>query len=124
MELVKKKCAMGLRDGALKEGVTHMPTDIFLNFTKSIAEECPLINNVLQTLIGNTNQGDVNKNKTSEVKMKRASHALSDLTALRNQKHPNDIQLLFGLLCLSYGAGKQFINMLNSIGLRLHRDLL
>ncbi|KAK3727617.1 hypothetical protein QZH41_006001 [Actinostola sp. cb2023] len=41
-----------------------------------------------------------------------------------NQKYPNDIQLLFGLLCMSYGGGKQCINMLNSIGLSLHWDSL
>ena len=124
METFKSQCVMGFRSGALKEGVNDVPTDIFQNFTTSIAKECPLINDILETLIGNSKNLDVNKNKTNEVKMKRASHALAGLVALGNQKLPNDIQLLFGLLCLSYGGGKQFINMLNSIGLCLHWDSL
>ena len=124
MEKFKNQCVMGFRVGALKDGVSDLPTNIFLNFTTTIAKDCPLINDILETLIGNTKDIDVNKIKTNEVKMKRASHALSGLIALGNQKHPNDIQLFFGLLCLSYGGGKQFINMLNSIGLCLHWDSL
>lgn len=124
MEMFKNQCVMGFRDGALKEGFNDVPTNIFLNFTTTIAKDCPLINDILETLIGNTKDIYVNKIKTNEVKMKRASHALSSLIALGNQKHPNDIQLFFGFLCLSYGAGKQFINMLNSIGLCLHWDSL
>lgn len=124
METFKSQCDMGFRDGVLKEGVEDVPTNTFLNFATSIANDYPLINDILETLIGSTKDTDVNKIKTHEVKMKRASHALSGLIALGNQKYPNDIQLLFGLLCLSYGGGKQFINMFNSIGLCLHWDSL
>ena len=36
----------------------------------------------------------------------------------------NDFVLFFVMLCISYGAGKQFINMLSSLGLSLHWDTL
>jgi hypothetical protein len=46
------------------------------------------------------------------------------LLSARNQKFGNDIRLLFGLLSVTYGAGKQYINMLNSIGLTPHWDTM
>ena len=48
--------------------------------------------------------------------------ALALLLNVRNSNCQNDFPLLFRLLCVSYGAGKQFINMLQSIGFSLHFD--
>ena len=39
---------------------------------------------------------------------------------MTNQKFPSNFQLFFVLLYIPYGSGKQFINMLSSIGLSLH----
>ncbi|RUM89033.1 MAG: hypothetical protein DSZ24_02190 [Thermodesulfatator sp.] len=124
LTLFKTSCDLGFRSGHLQGD--DMPTNehLFLNFATTIANDCPLINDILETLIGSTKDTDVNKMKTHSYKMKCASHALSGLISLGNQKYPNDIQLLFGLLCMSYGGGKQCINMLNSIGLSLHWDSL
>ena len=50
--------------------------------------------------------------------------SLSVLVNIRNSRVMNDFVFLFGMLCISYGAGKQFINMLSAIGLTLHWDTL
>lgn len=68
METFKSQCDMGFRDGVLKEAVEDVPTNTFLNFATSIANDYPLINDILETLIGSTKDTDVNKIKTHEVK--------------------------------------------------------
>ena len=60
------------------------------------------------------------RSKTPEYKLKCGVNALALLLSVRNKKFTNDVRLLFGLLCASYGAGKQFINMLNAVGLSSH----
>ena len=62
--------------------------------------------------------------KTPRYKMTCGVHNLVLLLSVRNQKFGNDIRLLFGLLSVTYGAGKQFINMLHSIGLTPHWDTM
>ena len=84
--------------------------------------KCPLIFSILQTLL----VADARKrvHKTPEHKLKCGVNALALLFSVRNQKFSNDVRLLFGLLCISYGAGKQFINMPNAIGLSPHWDTM
>jgi len=123
MDVVKDNCNLGYRTGQLKYGEQEVTTNVFANLATSITNDCPLINDILETLIG-SKEKDSNKIKTHDFKMRCAGHALSGLVTLANQKYANDIQLFFGLLCMSYGAGKQFINMLNAIGLSLHWDSL
>ena len=89
---------------------------------EDIEKKCPLIFSILQTLL----VADVRKrvHKTPEHKLKCGVNALALLLSVGNQKFSNDVRLLFGLLCISYGAGKQFINMLNAIGLSPHWDTM
>lgn len=123
MDTLKSKCNLGFCTGLLKEGQQEVPADVFSNLATSISNDCPIINEILETLIASKGK-DVNKIKTHAFKMRCAGHALSGLVTLSNQKYPNDVQLFFGMLCMSYGGGKQFINMLNAIGLSLHWDSL
>lgn len=123
MEHFKSVCNLGFRTGGLLDDNKEISATLFRDMVQQLEEKCPFINEILETLLC-FSEKDRNKNKTHTMKMKCASHALSSLVALANQKFPNDLQLFFGLLCISYGSGKQFINMLSSIGLSLHWDSL
>lgn len=123
MEDFKSFCNFGYRTGGLLDGDEVIPPTIFKDMVQQLEEKCPLIDGILETLLSFSDK-DRNKTKTRPMKMRCASHALSGLVAMANQKYPNDVQLFFGLLCLSYGGGKQFVNMLSSIGLTLHWDSL
>ena len=97
--------------------------DLINDFVSKIQEHCPLINSILGSLIGST-RPERNILKTNAFKFKCASHSLAALLNIRSSRTSTDFPLLFGLLCISYGGGKQFINMLNAIGLSLHWDTM
>ena len=92
--------------------------DLINDFVSNIQDHCPLINSILESLV-ESGKPERNVLKTNEFKFKCASHALAALLNIRSSRTSSDFTLLFGLLCISYGGGKQFINMLNSIGLSL-----
>ena len=50
------------------------------------------------------------------IRVNSAVHAIAILSSLRSQKMTNDFKVLFSLLCVSFGAGMRFINMLNHVG--------
>ena len=102
---------------------TTIPDSFFTTFLDEVIENCPLIISVIESLLV-VNQKERNVNKTNAYKMLCASQSLSVLLNIRNSRAMNDFVLLFGMLCISFGAGKQFINMLSAIGLTLHWDTL
>ena len=51
------------------------------------------------------------------MKMKAAIHLLASVLDVRDQNARNDIPVLFGLLCLSFGAGPSLITVLQHLGL-------
>ena len=96
---------------------------LFKDFVDAVKERCPLLRNIVETLVVN-NLAERNVHKTNEQKVLCGHHALALLLNVRNSKCLNDFPLLFGLLCVSHGAGKQCINLLQSIGISLHYDSL
>lgn len=44
--------------------------------------------------------------------------------SVRDERCKNGVRLLLGLVCVTFGAGKQFMNLLNSIGLTPHWDTM
>ena len=58
-----------------------------------------------------------NTMKTPRMKMKAAVHLLGSLMDVRDQNANNDIPILFGLLCLCFGAGPSMIGLLQRLGL-------
>ena len=102
---------------------TKIPDSLFTSFLDEIIENCPLITSVIECLLV-FNRKERNVNKTGAYKMLCASQSLSVLLNIRNSRAMNDFVFLFGILCISYGAGKQFINMLSALGLTLHWDTL
>ena len=87
-----------------------------------VKEKCPLLTCILFALV--TNDVERNTVLTNEKKMTKATHVLNFLSCIRSSRNHNDFALLFGLLAISFGAGKQFVLMLHSMGLSLHWDTL
>jgi hypothetical protein len=99
---------------------TSIPNDMFVSFLDEISRTCPLF---IGCFVG-SNKQERNIHKTAHYKLLCACQSLVVLLNIRNSRAMNDFVLLFGMLCISYGAGKQFINMLSSLGLSLHWDTL
>ena len=98
-------------------GSEVIPPTIFKDMVQQLEEKSLLINEILETFLAFPEK-DRNKTKTHAMKMECGNHALSGLVAIMtNQKFPSNFQLFFVLLYILYGSGKQFINMLSSIGL-------
>ena len=55
--------------------------------------------------------------KTNSHKILCGLQTLGFMSNIRNSKIKNCFPLMFGLLCISYGAGERFIDMLQSMGL-------
>ena len=121
IKILEGICNIGIRSLQYSD-VDELITSMFKEFVDAVKERCPLLRNIVETLVVSNPTGERNVKKTNEQKVLRGHHALALLLNVRNSKCRNDFPLLFGLLCMSYGAGKQFINMLQSIGLSLHYD--
>ena len=115
LKILQDICNMGIRSGKNE----LIKPSLFKDFSCAVEERCPLLKNIIETLVV-SNAHERNTYKTNEKKLLCGHHALALLLNVRNSNCCNDMPLLFGLLCISYGAGKQFINMLQSIGLSLH----
>ena len=123
IKILEEICNLGVRscqDVDLGEVITP---SLFNEYVDAVKERCPLLRNIVETLVV-TNATERNVHKTNEQKVLCGHHALALLLNVRNSKCMKDFPLLFGLLCVSYGAGKQCINMLQSIGISLHYDSL
>jgi hypothetical protein len=114
-------CTLGLDQDEISE-VLH--GEVFSRLLDQFEETCTLIYSVLHTLLLSGSDLRQRVHKTPRYKMTCGVNTLVLLLSVRNQKFGNDIRLLFGLLSVTYGAGKQFINMLNSIGLTPHWDTM
>jgi hypothetical protein len=122
MKTLEELTNKGYRTGKFSNE-TNIPDTLFTTLLDEIIENCPLITSVVESLLV-FNRKERNVNKTATYKMLCASQSLSVLVNIRNSRVMNDFVFLFGMLCISYGAGKQFINMLSAIGLTLHWDTL
>lgn len=89
---------------------------LFQSLVVQIKEECPTIANILEQLVLSSNASR-NVIKTEDMKMKAAVHHLATLIDVRDQNGKNDIPILFGLMCLCYGAGYWMIGLLQHLGL-------
>lgn len=114
---MKHFCLLGLKgDGGIEYAIHER---IFSQLLDKVEQKCPLIYSILQTLL----VSDTRK-RMHNYKMKCGVNALASLLSVHNQNFTNDVRLLFGLLCITYRAGKQFVNMLHKIGLTPHWDTL
>ena len=89
---------------------------LFKDLVDGVRTACPTITNILEQLVLSSNTSR-NTIKTESLKMKATVHLLASLLDVRDQHSRNDIPLLFGLLCICYGAGPAMIRILQRIGL-------
>ncbi|XP_078608074.1 uncharacterized protein LOC144880015 [Branchiostoma floridae x Branchiostoma japonicum] len=119
MKAFEKMVGVGLRERAIDD----VPVTFFSQIATALPDECPLIHSILWTLVV-TEEKSRNKLKTNAFKMKSAVHALCGLLDLRSSRANNDVTILFGLVAVSYGAGKQFVSLLQHLGLSESWDTL
>lgn len=107
-----------------KDGVTEALSAQHLGLVENFEQECPLmIDDILKTLLI-SESARRSMIKTLQHRKKCGINALTCLLSVRNQRCENDINLAFGMICVTYGGGKQFINMLHAIGLTPSWDKL
>ena len=111
VEVLSKTVNFGVRSG---ENVFDINDEMFEKLVKNVAENCPLLYDIVKTLFPSDDSR----------KEKGAIHSLSLLMSLRNSHCRNDIILVFTLMLVAYGAGARMINMLNRIGVTMHWDTL
>ena len=97
-------------------------SSFFDQLLHNFVEKCPLLHSVLQTIL--VTDKTVRVHKTPQYKLTCGINALSLLLSVGNQKCHNDVRLLLGVVCVSFGAGKQFVNFLNAVGLVPHWDTM
>ncbi len=120
MQVMEGLCNLGLKGSGDTGSV--LDQNIFDLLHLNFEDKCPLLHSVLETLLVTDSRRRVHK--TPEYKITCGVNALALLLSVRNQKCKNDVRLLFGLVSITYGAGKQFVNLLNTIGLAPHWDTL
>ena len=102
-----------LKSGLRTETEIKIDGTLFANLSQTMREQCPLIYEIVETLLLTTSEGRIATGR----RVHRASHALAILCSLKSQRLSNDFKLLFTLLCISFGAGMRFVNVLNHVGL-------
>ena len=97
-------------------------SSLFNQLLDKFVEKCPLLHSILQTIWITDNRKRVFK--TPEYKLSCGINALALLLSVGNQKCHNDVRLLLVVVCVSFGAGKQFVNFLNAVGITPHWDTM
>ena len=117
----ERLCNMGVRSQFGMEKFS-LHDNLLGDLTDRVKVKCPLITSMLNALV--TSETDRNNMRTNAAKFMDAAHALNFLLNIKSRHNKNDFALLFGLMAISYGAGKQFIKMLHSMGLSLQWETL
>ena len=86
---------------------------LFSNLSTKLTEQCPLLFEIIESLLLVSSDGHTQTGR----RVHSASHAMAILCSLSSQKLTNDFKILFTLLCISYGAGMRFVELLNHVGL-------
>jgi hypothetical protein len=116
MKVLEKICDANIRGSSEDDPSTNI---LFKDILEAVQLRCPLIHDMLESIII-SNPISRNILKTNTHKMICGLQILGFMSNIRNSKTRNCFPMIFGLLCISYGAGKQFVDMLQSMGLSLH----
>ena len=104
----EKTLKLGLRT----ETEIKIDGTLFANLSQTLREQCLLIYAIVETLLLTISEGRI----AADRRVHSASHALAILCSLKSQRLSNDFKLLFTLLCVSFGVGMRFVNVLNRVG--------
>jgi uncharacterized phage infection (PIP) family protein YhgE len=102
---VKQLFDLGIRgkeNKKAKDLMQFLDPSLFQNLLVQVKSHCPTLVNILEQLVLSSNAVRSTK-KTPDMKMKAAVHLLASILDVRDQNARNDIPVLFGLLCLSFG---------------------
>ena len=113
---IKAILNIGLRRKDVVDIAETFDPMLFSNMVNKVKQQCPTIANILEQLVLSRNMSR-NTLKTADMKMKASIHLLASLMDVRDQHAGNDIPILFGLLCLCYGAGPSMIHIMQHLGL-------
>jgi septal ring factor EnvC (AmiA/AmiB activator) len=116
VEKTKKMFNLGLREKNVTDLKSKFDSMLFTKLVENLHRECPTITNILEQLVLSFNASR-NTKKTVDMKMKASVHLLASLMDVRDQRAGNDIPVLFGFLCLCYGAGPSAIAVFQHLGL-------
>ncbi len=117
VDKAKKLFNLHIRDDNSSKDLRHIFDPLlFQRLVTGIKTACPTITNILEQLVLSSSTSR-NIIKTESMKMKAAVHLLASLLDIRDQHSKNDIPMLFGLLCICYGAGPAVIRVLQRLGL-------
>ena len=119
MKVLEDICDTNIRGSSVHDVSSTINVTLFKDILEAVNEKCPLIYDMVKTLVI-SNPVSRNLLKTNTHKMLCGLHTLGVISNIRNSKTRNCFPLIFGLLCISFGAGKQFIDMLQSMGLSLN----
>ena len=108
----KRMFSLGMREKNVTDLKSKFDSMLFTKLVENLNRECPTITNILEQLVLSHNT-----KKTVEMKMKASVHLLASLMDVRDQRAGNDIPVLFGFLCLCYGAGPSAIAVFQHLGL-------
>jgi hypothetical protein len=118
IKAVKHIFDLGIRDkeNSAKDLMQFLDPSLFQKLLVEVKSHCPTLVNIMEQLVLSSNAVRSTK-KTPDIKMRAAVHLLASTLDVRDQNARNDIPVLFGLLCLSFGAGPSLINVLQHLGL-------
>ena len=117
VDKAKKLFNLHIRDDNSLKDLRHIFDPLlFQRLVTGIKTACPTITNILEQLVLSSSTSR-NIIKTESMKMKAAVHLLASLLDIRDQHSKNDIPMLFGMLCICYGAGPAVIRVLQRLGL-------
>ena len=119
MRILEEICDQNIRGCSVLESAESINPTLFKEMLEALSEKCPLVYEMLESLVV-SNPRSRNILKTSTHKILCGLQTIGFMSNIRNSKTRNCFPLMFGLLCISYGAGERFINMLQSMGLSLH----
>ena len=108
MRVLEELCDIGLRSNKAEDNF-DVDTSLFKEFTEKVKNKCPFLTSIIEALVIGSNSCQRNTHKTAQSKLLCGHHALAFLLNVRNSNCFNDFPLLFGLVCMSYGAGKQLV---------------
>ena len=113
---IKRIFNLGIRNKEIIDMTEILDPHLFSRLLLELKQQSPVIMNIIEQLVLSSNARR-NVQKTMTMKLKASVHALASLMDIRDQNAKNDIPMLFGLLCLCYGAGPSLIQVLQHLGL-------
>lgn len=124
IDKIKSIFSIGIRNKeSTQDLIQFLDPSLFQTLLSKVKSQCPMLITLLEQLVLSSNASR-SKIKTPNMKMKAGVHLLASLIDVRDQNARNDVPILFGLLCLSFGAGPSLIGVLQHLGLSESHSVL